>query len=156
MSELSSTPPLPPSGYHDFTGLARLRGQAAQDPHSALKEAAKQFETYFVQHMFKTMRESVEKSDLLASESADQFQDMLDKEFASRMAERGSLGLADMLVRQLTPPPAVSTQNVLEQRGLPIRPVAEPKPLGAAAAQPMPLPQRNPYEIKFSPSGGRP
>jgi len=146
MSELSSNLSVNPSGYHDFAGLARLRGQATQDPGSALKQAAKQFETHFVQHMFKTMRESVEKSDLMSSDAADSFQDMLDKEFATRMAERGSLGLADMLERQLaqrTP----STQDVLEQRGLPVRPVAEPKPLGAAAAEPLAVPQRNPYAI---------
>jgi len=148
MSDLSSNLPVNPSGYHDFAGLARLRGQATQDPHSALKQAAKQFETHFVQHMFKTMRESVEKSDLMSSDAADTFQDMLDKEFATRMAERGSLGLADMLQKQLSQrTTAANTQEVLEQRGLPIRPVADPKPLGAASAEPIPLPQRNPYAI---------
>ncbi|MDV7392079.1 rod-binding protein, partial [Arthrospira platensis SPKY1] len=120
---------------------------AAQDPNAALKQAAMQFETYFVQHMFKTMRESVEKSDLFGSDAADTFQDMLDKEFATRMAERGTLGLAQMLERQLMPPAPASTQDVLEQRGLPVRPVAEPKPLGAAAAEPIALPQRKRYTI---------
>jgi len=148
MSELSSTPPVHLSSYHDFAGLTKLRGQAAQDPNAALKQAAKQFETYFVQHMFKTMRESIEKSDLMSSDAADTFQDMLDKEFASRMAERGTLGLANMLEHQLSQRTAASTQDVLEQRGLPVRPVAEPKPLGAAAAEPMALPQRNPYAIE--------
>ena len=147
MSELSSNLPVNPSGYHDFAGLARLRGQATQDPGSALKQAAKQFETHFVQHMFKTMRESVEKSDLMSSDAADTFQDMLDKEFATRMAERGSLGLADMLERQLAQRTPASTQEVLEQRGLPVRPVADPKPLGSSAAEAIPLPQRNPYAI---------
>ena len=153
MSELSSTPPVRLSGYHDFAGLTTLRGQAAQDPNAALKQAAKQFETYFVQHMFKTMRESVEKSDLMSSDAADTFQDMLDKEFATRMAERGTLGLANMLEKQLaqrTP----STQDVLEQRGLPVRPVADPKPLGSSAAEAIPLPERNPYAINRV-EGGR-
>jgi Rod binding domain-containing protein len=63
------------------------------------------------------------------------------------MAERGTLGLANMLERQLAQRTAASTQDVLEQRGLPVRPVADPKPLGAGAADPMVLPQRNPYAI---------
>jgi hypothetical protein len=84
----------------------------------------------------------------MSSDAADTFQDMLDKEFATRMAERGSLGLADMLQKQLSQrTTAANTQEVLEQRGLPIRPVADPKPLGAASAEPIPLPQRNPYAI---------
>jgi flagellar protein FlgJ len=108
--------PSPISSYHDFDGLARLRGSAANDPSANLKQAAQQFETYFLQHIMKTMRESIEKSDLFDNSASDTFQDMLDKEFATRMAERGSLGLADMLEKQLAPTLPESTQEHLANR----------------------------------------
>lgn len=155
MSDLSTKPAVPLTSYHDFAGLTQLRGQAAQDPKAALKQVAQQFETYFVQHMFKTMRESVEKSDLMNSDAADTFQDMLDKEFATRMAERGTLGLASMLERQLDKTTAVSTHNLLEQRALPVRPNPEPKALNSSSTERFQIPSRHSYPIEPV-QGGRP
>ena len=135
-----------PSGYHDFGGLAGLRSEAARGTDSALRETAKQFEAYFIQQTMKSMRESVEKSDLFDNNETDMFQDMMDKEVASKMAERGSLGLADMIERtltqrqlQATPP---STQEVLAARaGLPLVPPATPASLTPAGVQGLPLPR---------------
>lgn len=89
------------TGYHDFGGLTSLRGDAAQGGSGALRETARQFEAHFIQHMMKTMRETVEKSDLTENREADMFQELMDKEVAAKMAERGSLGLADMLERNM-------------------------------------------------------
>jgi len=83
----------------DFQGLGQLRGQAAQDSNKAIRETSQQFEAMFIEMMMKSMRESVEKSDLNESSAEDTFQGMFDKEVAHQMAKRGTVGIADMLVR---------------------------------------------------------
>jgi len=91
--------------YLDFSGLGELRGRAQQKDQSALRETAKHFEGMFIQMMLKSMRDanSVMKSDMNHSEAIDTFQDMFDKEISTQMANKNSLGIADMLVKQLTP-----------------------------------------------------
>ena len=80
-----------PSSYLDFNALAQLRGEAAHDPNKAARKTAEQFESYFLQQMMKEMRATVEKSDLVGSNAMDTYQDMMDKEVASKMAERGQI-----------------------------------------------------------------
>lgn len=89
-------------GYLDFAGLGKLRGQAVQDESAALREASQQFEAAFVEMMLRSMREAGFKSDLLGSSGEDMYQDMMDRELSVQLARRGSLGIADMLERQLT------------------------------------------------------
>jgi len=91
--------------YLDFAALTRLKGEATQDPKKALRASAEQFEAYFIQETMKAMRKTVEKSDLMgSSQHTDAYQDLLDKEIAVQMARRGSIGLADMLEREMTRP----------------------------------------------------
>jgi len=91
--------------YLDFSGLGELRGRAQQKDQGALRETAKHFEGMFIQMMLKSMRDanSVMKSDMNHSEAIDTFQDMFDKEISTQMANKNALGIADMLVKQLTP-----------------------------------------------------
>lgn len=144
MSDSSISVSARPAGYHDFGGLAGLRGEAAQGADGALHETAKQFETYFIQQVMKTMRESVEKSDLMDNQDGEMFQDMMDKEVAAKMAERGSLGLARMIeqtMAQRMQPAAPSTQEVLAARAIPLTPPAQAVPLAGEAAVPRPVPR---------------
>lgn len=100
----------------DFQGLGQLRGQAAQDGNKAIRETAQQFESMFIEMMMKSMRESVEKSDLNESAGEDTFQGMFDKEVAHQMAKRGTVGIADMLVRDHDKRNAMhSTAEALQQ-----------------------------------------
>jgi len=87
-----------PRSYLDFQGLGELRGQAARDGKGALRETAQQFEAMFLQMMLKSMRESIEKSDLMGSQHTDTFEAMFDREVSVAMARRNAVGLADMLV----------------------------------------------------------
>jgi len=103
--------------YLDFSGLAELRAQASRDEAGAAKEAARQFEAYFLQEMMKSMRASVEKSDLFDSTHTDTYQDMMDKEVAQKIAASGGVGLADMLTRQFSQQP-MAAQDALSQRSL--------------------------------------
>ena len=105
MTDAISSNNAPTSSYLDFSGLGELRGRAQQNDPAALKQAAKHFEGAFIQMMLKSMREAnnVMKSDLIKSDAIDTFQDMFDKEISTQMANRNSMGVADMLVRQLSP-----------------------------------------------------
>lgn len=69
-----------------------------------LKEACAEFESYFLNMMFKSMRQTVlaDKDGIFAKSNAEQiFQDMLDQELTTKMAKQGGIGLADMMYKQL-------------------------------------------------------
>lgn len=84
----------------DAQSLERLRAQAKQSPDQALKEAAQQFESVFLNMMLKSMREATPQDGMLDSDQTRMFTGMLDQQLAQSMASRG-VGLADIMVRQL-------------------------------------------------------
>ena len=96
--------------YLDFGNLGRLKGQAAKDGKSAARETAQQFEALFLQMMMKSMRDASFKSDLVESQAKDTFEGMFDKEVSLAMAKKNTLGLADMLLKNM-PDPAVQAAN---------------------------------------------
>ena len=85
----------------DFAGMASLRGQAQQKTDKATRETATQFEAMFINEMLKSMRQTIEKSDLNGSDAEDTFQEMYDRELSQQLAKRNTLGVADMLVKHL-------------------------------------------------------
>jgi Rod binding domain-containing protein len=107
--------------YLDFSGLGELKGRAQQKDQGALRETAKHFEGMFIQMMLKSMRDanSVMKSDMNHSEAIDTFQDMFDKEISTQMANKNALGIADMLVKQLTPH-QIAPVNVVNGKQIPM------------------------------------
>lgn len=109
-----------PQSALDFAGLGALRGKAQQRADKATRETATQFEAMFIQEMLKSMRSTVEKNDLLGSESTDTFEQMYDRELSVQLARRNTLGVADMIVK------AVERNNA-------------PAPAFKAKAEPMPL-----------------
>ncbi len=66
--------------------------------------AAKQFEAIFTTMLFKSMRDANAnfETDLMKSQNQDFYRTMLDEQMASEMSASGSLGLADMIVAQLS------------------------------------------------------
>jgi peptidoglycan hydrolase FlgJ len=122
--------------YHDFHALTRLRGQANEKPQGALKQTAQQFEAYFLQEMMKSMRKTVEKSDLVEQGTVEFYEEMMDKEFAMMMAKRGGIGLAKTLeaqIQRLKESPA--TGNELTGKGFPLNRVETPMSIKPGAAQ---------------------
>ena len=83
----------------DFAGMGALRGQAQRREEKATRETATQFEAMFIQMMLKSMRDAVQKNDLMHSSQEDTFQEMYDRELSVQMAKRNSIGVADMLVK---------------------------------------------------------
>ena len=93
---------------HDLASLDKLRQQGVSgdkdSEQAALKAAAKQFESIFTSMLFKSMRSanSVFESDMTNSQNGQFYRNMLDEQMASDLSSSGSLGLADMIVAQLS------------------------------------------------------
>lgn len=92
--------------YHDLTSLAQLKHSKGGNDDAALKQAAKQFESIFMGMLLSSMRkanEVFEDDGVLNSNATKFYQDMYDKQLSTELSEKGSLGLADLLVQQLRP-----------------------------------------------------
>jgi flagellar protein FlgJ len=109
----------------DFAGMASLRGQAQQKTEKATRESATQFEAMFINEMLKTMRQTIEKSDLSGSDAEDTFQEMYDRELSQQLAKRNTLGVADMLVKHLDREKAPQPTFDAKAEPMPLNPVQE-------------------------------
>ena len=109
----------------DFAGMASLRGQAQQKTEKATRETATQFEAMFINEMLKSMRQTIEKSDLNGSDAEDTFQEMYDRELSQQLAKRNTLGVADMLVKHLDRAKAPQPTFDAKAEPMPINPVQE-------------------------------
>jgi flagellar protein FlgJ len=86
----------------DLSGLAALKRDArAQDP-NAVREVAKQFESIFAKMVLSSMRQATFGDSLFGSEQQKFYQGMFDDQLAVELTKGRGLGLADMLVRQLS------------------------------------------------------
>jgi peptidoglycan hydrolase FlgJ len=88
------------TGFGDARGVESLRQRAAADPKSAVREAAKQFESLFMQEMLKSMRQAQSMGNELDNEGSKLGTEMLDSQLASKMAGQPG-GLSDLIARQL-------------------------------------------------------
>jgi flagellar protein FlgJ len=84
----------------DLRSLDGLRAKAASDPKGAAKEAAKAFETLFMQELMKSMRAATQASGMLDNEGSQLGTEMLDAQLASKMAGLPG-GLWQSIARQL-------------------------------------------------------
>ncbi len=67
-----------------------------------LKEACQEFETYFIKQLFKSMKSTINKENLIGYSKAEEtFTDMLDDEYSKKITEAGGIGLANMLYKQM-------------------------------------------------------
>jgi peptidoglycan hydrolase FlgJ len=82
----------------DLQGLSQLRSQAAERDPRALDEAARQFEALFLQMMLKSMRDA---GAAFAEDRDRSYDDMLDQQLALEMSRQGSIGIADLITRQI-------------------------------------------------------
>ena len=70
------------------------------DKRAQLAEAARAFEAVFVRQMIGSMRQASLGEDLMGSRATEQFRDMSDARVADEMAATGSLGIAQLLLKQ--------------------------------------------------------
>ena len=88
----------------DVADAMALKAGAASGDKDALRGAAQQFEALMVAQMLKSMREtrfSDEDDPLTGGESMKMYQDLLDQQWAAKLAHGRGLGFADMLVKQM-------------------------------------------------------
>lgn len=107
------TAPINTSFYADPQGLAELRGSARANDPAALKQAAQQFESLFTKLLLKNMREANKNigDSLFSSEQTEFYEGMFDDQLAVQLSQGKGLGLADMLVRQLSGVGAAQAQG---------------------------------------------
>jgi len=68
-----------------------------------LRQACRDFEAVFLHYVLKSMRQTVQKSELLGSSQEEEFfQDMMDAEVSKSLAEQRSSGIADLLYREVS------------------------------------------------------
>lgn len=94
--------------FLDINGLNSIRQDAKTGDNAskeaALEQAAKQFEAIFMQMLMKSMRkaqEVLESDSPFNSESTKFYRDMHDQQMSLEMSNNGSLGLSELIVRQL-------------------------------------------------------
>ena len=88
------------SVYTDFNGIAQLKAEAGKQTDAAKRETAEQFEALFLQMMIKSMREAGSKG-MLDSDQTAMARDMYDQQLAISLSKKGSIGIANMVMRQL-------------------------------------------------------
>jgi len=87
---------------NDFKHFSALRKSARADDPGALREVARQFESIFTKMMLTSMRKASFGDALFGSDQADMYQDMMDDQLSVEMSQGKGLGLADLLIRQLS------------------------------------------------------
>jgi flagellar protein FlgJ len=85
--------------YTDLNALGKLKTEARKESPEALKEAAKQFEAVFLNHVLKSMRDTKLADGILDNDQSKFYGEMYDQQLASNLA--GSVGLADLIVKQM-------------------------------------------------------
>lgn len=121
--------------YNNPNGLARLRRDAQAPSPETVREVAQQFEALFIQMMLKNMRGTGVGDELFGSDQEKLYRDMFDQQLSVDLSEKGALGLADLLVRQLTRQPGGDGQATVTGAA----PVAEAR-AAAAPSPPSPAP----------------
>ena len=93
---------------NDMGSIRNLRNEAQKDQNKALKEAAKSFEALFLQMMLKEARatkwsEGFAEGTVGNAGAMDSYKEWRDDQLAQDLSTKGSMGIADMLLKQLTP-----------------------------------------------------
>jgi len=115
--------------YTDFSQLAELKRESRRSD-TTLKEAARQFEAMFLQMVLKQMRQASPGDPIFDSDRSHFYQEMHDRQLALHLSKGGSVGIADMIVRQL------GGRSGAPENGRPLDAYrARPQPTAAPAAQ---------------------
>lgn len=84
------------------SGKVRSDGKQGEITQERLKKACADFESIFINYLFKTMRRTIPESGMNSFPGKDMYTMLLDQKVAEDLAERGSgMGIQEMLFRQL-------------------------------------------------------
>lgn len=115
--------------YTELNQLQKLKSKSNRDDPEALKKIAKDFEQIFLSMMLKSMRDAnavLSEDNFLNSTQVQFFEEMRDEQLSLEMAHEGGVGLAEVLVKQLSGT-LKKVPDSLDPAGLSDR--AESKPL---------------------------
>lgn len=74
----------------------------SQNGQNTLKKVCIEFEAIFISKLFEGLRKTVDKSGFITGGRAEEiFEDMLYNEYARKMAERQTLGIAEMMYKRM-------------------------------------------------------
>lgn len=91
--------------YTELNELNKISQLAKDDNEAALKQVAQQFEQVFMSMLMKSMREanqSFGEDNFLNSSQTEFYTEMLDSQMTMELAQSGGMGLADVIVQQLS------------------------------------------------------
>lgn len=125
----------------DFAGLNALKAKAAGAPQdeATIRAVARQFEALLMQQVLKSARAANLGDDLASGPGSDTYKDLFDQQMAQQLSAGRGLGIADVLVRQLSGiggPPAMASVSTPAPIGIPVP--TTPPLRGAANAEPLP------------------
>jgi flagellar protein FlgJ len=124
----------------DPRALEALRARGGSDPKGALREAARQFESLFMQEVLKSMRQTLSGEGAIdGGAGEDLATSMLDGQYAAAMSGRPG-GLAELIARQLERSLGLDAGAVLRPAADVAPPRSEPA-AGAGAALTLPAPR---------------
>lgn len=90
------------SAERELSDLHMLKSRAKGVDEKRMREVASEFESLFVNELFKSMRRTVPKNDYLRGGlRQDIFEDMLYQEYARKISHSGGLGLGEMVYKYL-------------------------------------------------------
>lgn len=94
--------PAAPGGraWTDIKGLEALKADSASP--QAMRRVAQEVEAMFLQMMLKSMRDASQGDGIFDSQEGRLYQDMFDKQIALDMSQHQNVGIATMLMRQLS------------------------------------------------------
>ena len=96
-----TVPAVDPNLFSDAQSLATIKSQAAAHNPKALRAAAQQFESLFIDMMLKSARAANFKDPLFGSSQQSMYQSLYDQQLSIELSKTHTFGLAEMLVQQL-------------------------------------------------------
>ena len=109
--------------YTDLNAMAQMKSGSKADRPENLRKVASQFESLFLNVMVKSMRDANQafaEGNPLNTPQTRFYQDMYDSQMAVHLAEKQGMGIADVMLRQLSPESAPagvnSTQTATNER----------------------------------------
>lgn len=80
--------------------IKKLESLKGKEDEKEIKEACEQFESVFINMLFKQMRKTIEDGGLVQkSHARETFEGMLDEEMSKAITKAGGIGLSDMMVK---------------------------------------------------------
>lgn len=96
----------PSLSYTDLNAMAQMKAGSKADSPENMERVARQFESLFLNVMMKSMREANQafaEGNPLNTPQTRFYQDMYDSQMAVHLSEKQGMGLADVMLRQLSP-----------------------------------------------------